>query len=101
MEDGTIQWQGLNLEQRERALLKTLMQFPDKVTEAAAAYSPAIIANYTYDLVKEFNTFYQNVSILGAKEAGLMDFRLALAELTGRVIKSSCTLLGIEVPDQM
>ena len=101
VEDGTIQWQGLNLEQREWALLKTLMQFPDKVTEAAAAYSPAIIANYTYDLVKEFNTFYQNVSILGAKEAGLMDFRLALAELTGRVIKSSCTLLGIEVPDQM
>jgi arginyl-tRNA synthetase len=101
VEDGTIQWQGLNLEQRERALLKTLMQFPDKVTEAAAAYSPAIIANYTYDLVKEFNTFYQNISILGAKEAGLMDFRLALAELTGRVIKSSCTLLGIEVPDQM
>jgi arginyl-tRNA synthetase len=101
VEDGTIQWQGLNLEQRERALLKTLMQFPDKVTEAATAYSPAIIANYTYDLVKEFNTFYQNVSILGAKEAGLMDFRLALAELTGRVIKSSCTLLGIEVPDQM
>jgi arginyl-tRNA synthetase len=101
VEDGTIQWQGLNLEQRERSLLKTLMQFPDKVTEAAAAYSPAIIANYTYDLVKEFNTFYQNVSILGAKEAGLMDFRLALAELTGRVIKSSCTLLGIEVPDQM
>ena len=101
VEDGTIQWQGLNLEQRERALLKSLMQFPDKVTEAAAAYSPAIIANYTYDLVKEFNTFYQNVSILGAKEAGLMDFRLALAELTGRVIKSSCTLLGIEVPDQM
>jgi len=101
VEDGTIQWQGLNLEQRERALLKTLMQFPDKVTEAAAAYSPAIIANYTYDLVKEFNTFYQNVSILGAKEAGLMDFRLALAELTGRVIRSSCTLLGIEVPDQM
>jgi arginyl-tRNA synthetase len=101
VEDGTIQWQELNLEQRERALLKTLMQYPDKVTEAAAACSPAIIANYTYDLVKEFNTFYQNVSILGAKEAGLMDFRLALAELTGRVIKSSCTLLGIEVPDQM
>lgn len=101
VEDGTIQWQGLNLEQRERAILKTLMQFPDKVTEAAAAHSPAIIANYTYDLVKEFNTFYQNVSILGAKEAGLMDFRLALAELTGRVIKSSCALLGIEVPDQM
>lgn len=100
-EDGITQWQGLNLEQRERALLKTLMQFPDKVTEAAAAYSPAIIANYTYDLVKEFNAFYQNVSILGAGEAGLMDFRLALAELTARVIKSSCTMLGIAVPDQM
>ena len=100
-EDGITQWQGLNLEQRERALLKTLMQFPDKVTEAAAAYSPAIIANYTYDLVKEFNAFYQNVSILGAGEAGLMDFRLALAELTARVIKSSCTLLGIALPDQM
>jgi len=78
-----------------------LMQFPDKVTEAAEAYSPAIIANYTYDLVKEFNAFYQNVSILGAGEARLMDFRLALAKLTARVIKSSCTLLGIAVPDQM
>jgi len=94
-------WEGLNLEDRERALMKTLMQFPDKINEAAAIYSPAIIANYTYDLVKDFNAFYQNVSILGAPKAELVHFRLVLAELTGRVIKSSCALLGIGVPDQM
>ncbi len=77
------------------------MHYPDKIQEAAAAFSPALIANYTYDLVKEFNAFYQNVSILGAEEDSTLNFRVSLADKVGQVIKSSCGLLGIEVPNQM
>ena len=77
------------------------MQYPDKIQEAAQAYSPALLANYTYDLVKEFNAFYQNVSILGATEDSVLSFRVNLADKVGQVIKSSCSLLGINVPDQM
>lgn len=91
----------LTLTDKERSLIKTLMQYPDKIQEAAAAYSPALIANFTYDLVKEFNAFYQNVSILGADDMSLLCFRVSLADKVGQVIKSSCGLLGINVPDQM
>lgn len=94
-------WDNLILDDRAKSLVKTLMQYPDKIQEAATAYSPALIANYTYDLVKEFNAFYQNVSILGATEDSVLSFRVALAHTVGRVIKSSCGLLGIQVPDQM
>jgi len=98
---GNNQWTDLNLTDKEKSLVKTLMQYPDKIQEAAQAYSPALIANYTYDLVKEFNAFYQNVSILGASEDAVLSFRVSLADKVGQVIQSSCRLLGIEVPDQM
>lgn len=94
-------FENLTLTDKERALIKTLMQYPDKIQEAAAAYSPALVANFTYDLVKEFNAFYQNVSILGAEDNSLLCFRVYLADMVGQVIKSSCALLGIEVPHQM
>ena len=94
-------WEQLSLMDKEKSLVKTLMQYPDKIQEAAGAYSPALIANYTYDLVKEFNGFYQNLTILGAEDAATLSFRVALADKVGQVIKSSCGLLGIEVPDQM
>ena len=94
-------FENLTLTDKERALIKTLMQYPDKIQEAAAAYSPALVANFTYDLVKEFNAFYQNVSILGAEDNSLLCFRVDLADMVGQVIKSSCALLGIEVPHQM
>ena len=94
-------FENLTLTDKERALIKTLMQYPDKIQEAAAAYSPALVANFTYDLVKEFNAFYQNVSILGAEDNSLLCFRVDLADMVGQVIKSSCALLGIDVPHQM
>ncbi|MDA0864549.1 MAG: arginine--tRNA ligase [Bacteroidetes bacterium] len=94
-------FENLTLTDKERSLIKTLMQYPDKIQEAAAAYSPALIANFTYDLVKEFNAFYQNVSILGAEDDSLLCFRVYLADQVGQVIKSSCRLLGIDVPNQM
>ena len=94
-------FENLTLTDKERALIKTLMQYPDKIQEAAAAYSPALVANFTYDLVKEFNAFYQNVSILGAEDHSLLCFRVYLAGMVGQVIKSSCALLGIDVPHQM
>ena len=94
-------FENLTLTDKERALIKTLMQYPDKIQEAAAAYSPALVANFTYDLVKEFNAFYQNVSILGAEDNSLLCFRVYLADMVGQVIKSSCALLGIDVPHQM
>ncbi|MEY2996770.1 MAG: hypothetical protein RIQ82_149, partial [Bacteroidota bacterium] len=94
-------FENLTLTDKERALIKTLMQYPDKIQEAAAAYSPALVANFTYDLVKEFNAFYQNVSILGVEDNSLLCFRVYLADMVGQVIKSSCALLGIDVPHQM
>ena len=94
-------FENLTLTDKERSLIKTLIQYPDKIQEAAAAYSPALIANFTYDLVKEFNAFYQNVSILGAEDDSLLCFRVYLADQVGQVIKSSCRLLGIDVPNQM
>ncbi len=89
------------LHEKERELIKQLQLFPEKVQEAAAQYSPAQIANYTYDLVKEFNSFYQNVSILGADSPEQVQLRIALSKAVGEVIKTSFGLLGIEVPNRM
>jgi len=86
---------------KEKALIKILNQFPELIQQAAEQYSPALIANYVYDLVKEFNSFYQNVSILGADEEYQIEFRVELSRLVGEVIKKSFKVLGIEVPNQM
>jgi arginyl-tRNA synthetase len=86
---------------KEKALIKILNQFPELIQQATDQYSPALIANYVYDLVKEFNSFYQNVSILGADEEYQIEFRVELARLVGEVIKKSFKVLGIEVPNQM
>ncbi|MDL5513706.1 arginine--tRNA ligase [Arenibacter sp. M-2] len=90
-----------DLEGKEKELLKQLQLFPETVQLAADNYSPALIANYTYDLVKEFNSFYQNVSILGEQDQTKKIFRIQLAKKVGEVIKSAFGLLGIEVPDRM
>lgn len=89
------------LDPKEKELIKQLQLFPEKIQEAAAQYSPALIANYTYDLVKEFNSFYQNVSILGAATEEEKHFRVQLAAAVGGVLKTSFSLLGIQVPDRM
>ncbi|MEJ6547056.1 MAG: arginine--tRNA ligase [Flavobacteriaceae bacterium] len=89
------------LHEKEVALLKQLFLFPETVQLAAQNYSPALIANYTYDLVKEFNSFYQNVSILGESNEDLKIFRVALSKKVAQVIQDSFGLLGIEVPERM
>ncbi|MCX2720649.1 arginine--tRNA ligase [Lentiprolixibacter aurantiacus] len=91
----------IELHPKERELLKGLLLFPEIVDNAAEQYSPALIANYTYDLVKEFNSFYQQVSILGESDSDKRRFRVQLTAKIGEVIASAFGLLGIQVPDRM
>ncbi|HLT54006.1 MAG TPA: DALR anticodon-binding domain-containing protein, partial [Flavobacteriaceae bacterium] len=67
----------------------------------AQQHSPALVANYTYELVKEFNSFYQNVSILGAENPSDVAFRVQLSKIVGETIKNAFSLLGIEMPERM
>ena len=93
--------QTLELHSKEKALLKQLQLFPETVQLAATNYSPALIANYTYDLVKEFNSFYQQVSILGEENEQKKAFRIALSQKVAQVIAASFRLLGVDVPKRM
>ena len=86
---------------KEEELIQSLVAFKDIVKEAAELYSPAIIANYIYDLVKEYNQFYHDYSILREENAILKEFRLLLSANVGKVINSGMSLLGINVPDRM
>jgi len=89
------------LHQKERDLVAILEDYPSVLEAAASQYSPALIANYTYDLVKTFNSFYQNVSILGESNQHVKSFRVQLSKKVATYIKESFALLGIEVPDRM
>ena len=91
----------ITLHEKEKEILNLLSQYPETIQSAAKNYSPALIANYTYDLVKSFNSFYQNVSILGANSEHEKKFRVLLSFKVGEVIKSSFQLLGIKVPERM
>ena len=91
----------VHLNEKEKNILKRLQAFPEIVQQAAVHYSPAYIANYTYDLVKEFNSFYQNVSIFGAASKSEMCFRVQLCSVVGETIKKAFELLGIQVPERM
>lgn len=92
---------GLSLHPKEKELLKQIQLFPETIQLAAENYSPALIANYTYDLVKEFNSFYQQVSILGESDEQKKILRVQLSNKVGEVIRSAFLLLGIEVPERM
>lgn len=89
------------LHDKERELIKQLQLFPEVIQNAASMHSPALIANYTYDLVKEFNSFYQNVSILGADNDTEKVFRVQLSRKVAITIKQAFKVLGIEVPERM
>ena len=91
----------MKIDFKEKELLKQLLIYPDIVKQAGDSYSPSIIANYLYDLVKIFNSFYQNISILGESDSNIKNFRLTLIQKVGHTISNSCSLLGIEVPDRM
>ena len=97
----TFEGQESFLHEKEVALLKQLFLFPETIQLAAQNYSPALVANYTYDLVKAFNSFYQNVSILGESNEELKVFRVALSRKVAQVIQDALGLLGIEVPERM
>jgi arginyl-tRNA synthetase len=89
------------LHEKEKELVKQLALFPEIIQNAAQNHSPALLANYTYDLVKEFNSFYQNVSILGEENQYKKVFRVQLSQKVADTIKLAFGLLGIDVPDRM
>ena len=85
----------------ERDLIVTLSKFPETITEAAAGHSPAVIANYVYELAKTYNKFYHEKPIMQAEEERQKKFRLQLSAASAKVISKSMGLLGIEVPERM
>jgi arginyl-tRNA synthetase len=85
----------------EKEILRLLYQFPSVVVQAGEDYSPATIANYVYDLSKEYNQFYQEIPVLKEENKNAMLLRLRLSYFTGTVIKRAMWLLGIEVPERM
>ena len=89
------------LHEKEKTLLRSIGQFPAVVQDAADNYSPALVANYVYDLVKDFNSFYQNVSILGEQDLVKLDFRVALCRKISEIIAEAFKMLGIQVPERM
>ena len=91
----------VELHDKEKSLLKQIQLFPEVIQNAATNHSPALIANYTYELVKEFNSFYQNVSILGADDINEKIFRVQLSQTVATIIKNAFGLLGIHVPKRM
>ncbi|TRX47140.1 arginine--tRNA ligase [Fulvivirga sp. M361] len=93
--------EGLELHPTERDIINTMNDFESKIKEAAESYSPDVIGQYVYDLAKEYNRFYQEVSIFNEENELALRFRVALSAVTARIIKKAMGLLGINVPDRM
>src|SRR5690606_30173808 len=89
------------LHPKEKELLKLLQLFPETIQLAAEKYSPALVANYVYELVKEYNSFYQSVPVLPEEDQNKRYFRVQLSKKVGEAIALSFTLLGIDVPERM
>ena len=92
---------GITLQEKEVSLIQNLTSYPSRVEQAGKDFSPALIANYVYDLVKEYNQFYQTSPILKEENAETMNMRLMLSACTVKVIESGMSLLGIEMPEKM
>lgn len=86
---------------KEISIIKLLNSFPDKIREAGDAHSPAIVANYSYDLAKEFNQYYHDVSIMREEDEEIRLFRLSLIEVIAKVLTKSMGILGIQLPERM
>lgn len=99
--DYTVSFDLHLLHPKEKELIKQIELYPDVIQNAASQHSPALIANYAYDLVKEYNSFYQSVSILGEENFEKKIFRVKLSKTVADTIKSAFKLLGIEVPERM
>jgi arginyl-tRNA synthetase len=89
------------IDSKEVQLIKLIKLFPEVIAESAETLNPAVVANYIYELVKEYNQFYHDFPILKEPHENLVRFRLQLSDLTGRVIRDSMGLLGIGVPERM
>ena len=89
------------LHEKEKELIKILMQFPLVVQDAAESFSPALVANYTYDLVKTYNSFYQAVPILPESDTNKKTFRVQVSQKVAQTVKNGFSLLGVDVPDRM
>jgi arginyl-tRNA synthetase len=91
----------LTISEKEKNLIQLISEFPTIIKQAGDEFSPALIANYTYDLVKEYNQFYHDFSILKEENIELKKFRITLSENVAKTIKTAMSLLGIEVPERM
>jgi arginyl-tRNA synthetase len=92
---------GLHPAAKELEVIKLLLKFASSVIEAGTSFSPALIANYSYDLAKEYNQFYHDYSILGETDTTIKDFRLVLSRSVGQVLSAGMGLLGVEMPERM
>ena len=90
-----------SLEPPEREVIQVLNRFSQKIQDAAREYSPAIVANYVYELAREYNQFYQNIPIFNESDPAKLKARIALSKSVADVIKRGMWLLGIEVPERM
>ena len=95
------EYAAVEINEKEQGLIKVLKEYPTIISEAGKNYSPAILCNYIFDLVKDFNNFYQTVDILREEDKNKLAFRLQLTETVGNTVKSGMKLLGINVPDKM
>lgn len=93
--------ESISLTSKEKELVKLIYDFPALVKEAAAAMSPALVANYCYDLAKEYNQFYHDHTVLKEENKNIRELRIYLSQKTGEVLKTGMSLLGIEVPERM
>jgi arginyl-tRNA synthetase len=91
----------IKLHPKEKDLIKRIQNYPEVIQNSASVLNPALIANYTYELVKDYNSFYQSVKILGSDNMDQKIFRTSLSYLVGNTIKSAFKLLGIDVPNRM
>jgi arginyl-tRNA synthetase len=86
---------------KEIRIVKLLGLLPSKVREAADSFSPAVLANYSYELAKDFNQYYHDTPVLREEDPALLSMRLALIDAVSRVLRSAMALLGIDLPDRM
>ena len=92
---------GVTPNEKEIALIQTLADYPSTVADAGKKFSPSVIANYVYELVKQYNQFYHDCPIMREENVGVRALRLALSQITARIIASGMALLGIKVPNRM
>lgn len=93
--------ESLIINDKEKQIIKKILEFPSVIKNAGSNLSPATIINYTYDLVKDYNSYYQSVSILKISDKEMKNFRMSLSLMVARIIRNSMNLVGIDVPEKM